>query len=366
MNLIKKPKKVKNSDRINFPFVKKYKTFYFKEAFHNFIHDDDYKKFITNKNIYEYAYFSDKNNIDYYLFLQYIAYKQCMELKEYANKKGVKIIGDMPIYPDYNSAHVKFDPQYFQLNDSGKMDFVSGAPGDYFNKNGQKWGHPLYNFKNIAKDNYIFLIDRYTYYTKLFDITRIDHFKGYESFYKIPYNKEPIDGSYEEGPNSKFFDKLFKKIDANQLIVEDLGDVTDKLIKLRDKYNFKGMKILQYTLNLSKGKDEYPKNNNIVFYTGNHDNNTIIGYYNNLSNFEQKKLIHFFKENNCYDKKIYRSFIKYCLKSDAAMVIISVQDIIRLDEKSRIIIPGVVADKNWSWKLKNFNKLNIDIKYLKR
>ena len=216
MNLIKSNIDIYSfSDRIDYANISKDK--YYIEAYENFVKDEAFNKFKSREEFIEYAKFrSSKSNYteEYYLFLQYMLYLQWNKLKDYAHSKNVYIIGDLPIYPDYNSDEIMYNSSYYQLNSNNELDYVSGAPGDYFNQDGQKWGHPLYNFSNIKKDNYKYLIDRYLYFNKLFDITRIDHFKAYESYFKIPFYGTAKD----------------------KFIIEDLGDITDETIKLKNKY----------------------------------------------------------------------------------------------------------------------------------
>jgi len=328
------------------------------EAYHNFVKNEEYYKFIKNEEIIKYAkYMSNKNNqeSDYYLFLQYILDKQWNELLNYAHSKNVYIIGDLPIYPDFNSCELYYYSKYYQLN-NGKLEYVSGASPDYFNRQGQKWNHPLYDFNQIKEDKYIYLLDRYKECLKRFDITRIDHFRAYDNYYKIPIDKLPTEGFYEEGPKEDFFDKLFKITDPNRFIVEDLGDLRKETYELKHKYNFKGMKILQYTLNLKELKDDY-NDINYVVYTGNHDNNTIVGWYNELTEIEKSNLIKFLKKEDCLESKINFSLIKYALNNKINLVIVPVQDIIGLDSDSRINLPGIESNNNWSWQLENFVEL---------
>lgn len=340
-----------NTDRIDYKKLEKDKYVY--EAFNNFNINNDYSNFILKKEIQDYATFMsnkyDKTR-EYYLFVQYMLYLQWNELLNYAHKNNVYIIGDMPIYPDYDSTCVTFNPNYYQLNSNNKLDFVSGAPSDCFNSNGQKWGHPLYNFDEIKKDNYKYLIERYLHFNKLFDITRIDHFKAYEKYFKIPFYGTAKEGFYENGPSYDFFNELFKYTSPDKYIVEDLGDITDETIKLKDTYNFKGMKIIQYCIDSCK--------NNVVVYTGNHDNNTIVGWFNSLSIDERNHVNKILNENNISDDNINNRLIKYAIKlsNESDYVIIPVQDILGLDENGRINLPGIVDIANWSWKLKNFDE----------
>ena len=364
MKLIDKLEQRENSSRAIYD---DFKDKYYKEAFSKFKPNDEFIKFSLNTKIDEYAqYMTNKYKEDkkYYIFLQYILDKQWNELKNYANLNGVKIIGDMPIYPDFDSCEVTYYSKYYELN-NGKMEYVSGASPDYFNSEGQKWGHPLYNFKSIEKDSFKYLIERYLEFLHRYDIVRIDHFRAFDSYYKIPIKKSAKEGFYVEGPGEKFFDELFKYTNSNRFIVEDLGDIRKETELLRDKYNFTRMKILQYSLNLEKICDEYDDTENMVIYPGNHDNNTIIGWYNSLSQIKKKNLIRFLKNNDCYDEKVNVAIIKYCLKSMAKIMIVSVQDIIGLDESSRINLPGHEYEDNWAFKLTDFNALKSNINVLK-
>ena len=345
-----------------------FKEKYYKEAYSNFQENEEYLKFCTNSKISEFAkYMSKRENEDesYYLFLQYILDKQWRELKKYANKNDVEIIGDMPIYPDFNSCEVEYNSKCYEL-ENGSMKFVSGASPDYFNSEGQKWGHPLYDFKYMKKDNYLYLLERYKEFLNRFDILRIDHFRAFDTYYKIPIDKTAKDGFYVEGPGSDFFDKLFEFTLPERFIVEDLGDIRKETEILRDKYNFTKMKIVQYTLDLKNKIDNYNDCENMVIYTGNHDNNTIVGWYNSLSNDEKENLLEFLKLNDCYNERINVAMINYCLKSQAKYAIFPVQDIIGLDENSRINLPGHEYEDNWSWELLDFEELKNNIKILKK
>lgn len=344
-----------------------YKEKYYKRAFRNFKVTEEFLRFSLNPKMREFAkYMAEREDgkEEYYLFLQYILDKQWRELKEYANENNVKIIGDLPIYPAFNSCEVKCYPEYYELVD-GKMEYVSGASPDYFNKNGQKWGHPLYNFKEMQKDKYNYLIERYEEFLKRYDVVRIDHFRAFDTYYKIPIDKEAKDGYYEEGPGEDFFDELFEIATPDRFIVEDLGDIRKETERLRDRYSFPKMKVLQYTINLKTLQDEYKDTNNMVVYTGNHDNNTIIGWYNSLNYIDKENVRMFLMNKGCNYEKINVAFIKYCLKSKAKIVIVPVQDIIGLDETSRINVPGDEYGDNWCWKLTDFEDFKANINVLK-
>ena len=364
MGLIKNVKYKAKSDRITYD---NFKEEMYKEAYSNFKKDSEYMEFIKNKNINEYALFMEEEynqDYGYNLFLQFILDKQWNMLKDYATLHGVKIIGDLPIYPNYKSVEVKYHQRYYDLV-NGKMEYVSGASPDCFSSEGQKWGHPLYNFNEMKKDKFKYLIDRYYEFLNRYDIIRIDHFRAFDSYYKIPINEPATAGHYEEGPGSLFFDELFKITTSDRFIVEDLGDITKSVELLRNKYNFTKMKILQYTLNPDTKKDDYDNSKNMVVYTGNHDNNTIIGWYNSLTDKQKENIKSFLIENESLvlGEQINVSIIRYALKSNAKYVIIPVQDILGLDENARINVPGHELEGNWSWEMIDFidfkKKINI-------
>ena len=245
--LIKKPKKYKDTSRIDYDKIYEYKNKYFKEFIkdQNMIDYAEYKYYFDKYKSIDKIVLEEDIDIKYYLFLQYILHLEWSKIKEYANSKNVKILGDMPIYPDYNSSEVFKNKDMYQLKDGFK--YVSGASPDYFDRNGQKWGHPLYDFEEMKKDNYKYLINRYLDANKKFDMVRIDHFRAFDSYFKIPIDKDAKEGFYEPGPSYALFDELFKSTTSDKFVVEDLGSELEETIKLRDYYDFMGMKVLQNT-----------------------------------------------------------------------------------------------------------------------
>ena len=343
-----------------------FKEKYFKEAFSKFIKNEKYEEFIKCNEISEYAEFISEQkgeSKDYYLFLQYILYKQWMELKEYANSKNVQIIGDMPVYPVFNSADTKYHPECFEM-ENGEFTFESGTPPDYFNSDGQKWGNPVYNIENMKKDNYKYLVNRFKYCLKLFDKIRVDYFRGYDSFFKIPIGKTGREGWYADGVSYGFFDELFKdgSIKIENLIIEDLGDIREETIKLREHYGFTRQKILQFTIDLNNLYDNDNESENVLVFPGNHDCQTIYGWYKTLSDENKERLKEFLRRNECYDINVNIGIMQYCVKCKAKIAIITVQDILGLDDSARINLPGVDIQENWSWKLKDFEDFKERIK----
>ena len=362
--LITTPKTRESNGRVIYD---DFKVKYYKEAVSNFDENSEYQQFIELDEINEYAeYMSNIKCQDrkYYLVLQYLLYKQWIELKKYANSKNVKIIGDMPMYPAFNSIETRYHSDFFQMKD-GKFEFEAGTPPDYFSSTGQKWGIPVYNVKNIKKEKYQYLIKRINYYLKLFDKIRIDHFIGYDHFFKIPIGKLGADGFYEDGFGYEFFDELFKNnnINVEDLIVEDLGDLREETIKLRDHYGFMGQRILQSAIDLDGRCSYSDMSENIMLLPGNHDCQTLNSWYKSLSSAHKKKLEDFLKKHNCDGGDINIGIMQYCMKCKAKIVVVTVQDILGLDDSARINIPGVDSTKNWSWALEDFEKLEERIKF---
>ncbi len=361
--LIKKCDVIESSNRVKYDNFKKK---YYHEAFKNFNKNDDYKKFIKLKEINEYAKFTSDltgESIEYHLFLQYIANKQWLELKKYANSKNVEIIGDMPVYPTFKSCETKYHPECFEM-ENGKFTFESGTPPDYFNSDGQKWNSPVYNVQNIKNDNYKYLIKRFEYYLKLFDKVRIDYFRGYDSFFKIPIGKSGKEGFYVDGVSYGFFDELLKNPDIkiDNLIIEDLGDIREETVRLRDHYGFTRQKILQFAIDLDNLYDRDNEAENVLVFPGNHDCHTIYGWYKTLNDEYKERLKEFLRRNECYDINVNIGIMQYCSKCKAKMAIISVQDILGLDDSSRTNLPGTISEDNWSWKLTDFNDFKERIK----
>ena len=350
--LIKNVKERENTDRVVYD---DFKEKYFKQAYKNFKKNKKFEAFAENKEIIEYAEFmkeKEGKSKSYYIFLQYIAYKQWMELKKYANSKNIEIIGDMPVYPVFDSVETRYHSKYFEMKD-GEFIFEAGTPPDYFNENGQKWNSPVYNVANIKKDKYKYLVDRFKYHLKLFDKVRVDYFRGYDSFFKIPFGKTGKEGMYEDGVSYGFFDKLFsyKTIKKDSLIIEDLGDIREETVQLREKYDFTRQKILQFSINLNDFYDKDNVSENVVVFPGNHDCSTIYGWYKTLNDEYKERLKEFLRRNQCNDINVNIGIMQYCLKCRAKIAIVSVQDILGLDDSARTNLPGTFNQNNWSWKL---------------
>lgn len=361
--LIKDPEVRPVSDRAVYD---DYKVKYYKEAYSNFKKDDGYDRFVTHKEMRQYAEYMNKTDgeeADYYLFLQYMLSKQWKELKRYANSKDVYIIGDLPFYPVFDSVETMFYPEYYLMED-GKYTFEAGTPPDYYNSDGQRWNAPVYNVENIKKDNFEYIVHRFRYQLKLFDKLRVDYFRGYDSFFKIPFGMSGRDGEYTDGFSYGFFDELFKykNITPDDLIVEDLGDIRIETELLRKHYGFMRQKILQFSLDLDNIYDIDNDDENVLAFPGNHDCSTLYGWYKSLDSNKQENLKKFLRNNECYDININIGMMQYFKKCKSKIDIFTVQDILGLDDSCRINLPGVERPENWSWKLKDFEDLKREIK----
>lgn len=352
-----------NTDRAVFD---DFKENYYKLAFERFKPRDIYEDFVQNEEIIHYSEFmSEKTgkSKEYYLFLQYILYKQWFELKTYANSKGVEIIGDMPVYPIFNSVDTKYNPECFEM-ENGNFTYESGTPPDYFNSDGQKWNSPVYNVENMKKDNFKYLVHRFDYFLELFDKVRIDYFRGYDSFFRIPIGKSGKEGQYVDGVSYGFFDELFKDhiVNVDDLIIEDLGDIRAETVRLREHYNFTRQKILQFSLDLENYTDRDNDSDNVLVFPGNHDCSTTYGWYKNLSDENKERLKEFLRRNECYDINVNIGIMQYLLRCKARIAIVTAQDVLGLDDSARTNLPGTLSEENWSWKLKDFNDFKERIK----
>lgn len=291
--------------------------------------------------------------LDFYKFLQFKFSSQWFSLKEYANKKGIKIIGDMPIYVSYDSADVYENPEQFLLDKNFKPKKVAGCPPDAFSEEGQLWGNPIYNWKLMKEENYAWWKNRIGYALTLYDVLRIDHFRGFEAYYTIPFGDETaVNGKWVKGPGIAFFDELKKKFGKDMpIIAEDLGLLTPAVKRMQEKTGFPGMKVLQFAFDTREESDYLPHNyeRNCVVYTGTHDNDTIMGWLKSANPNDVENA-------HCYlnypsDEGFNFAMIKAALMSVADTAIIMMHDLIGLGSEGRINTPSTLGG-NWQWRIK--------------
>ncbi|MEF8879314.1 MAG: 4-alpha-glucanotransferase [Candidatus Thermoplasmatota archaeon] len=305
-----------------------------------------------------------KNNLEKDIerekFYQFLFFDQWLELKTYCNQKGIQILGDLPFYIDYNSADVWVNPELFKLDDDKKPIFVSGVPPDYFSETGQKWGNPIYNWSVHKEKDYYWWTQRIKHNLDLFDIIRIDHFRGFEAHWEINADEnDATNGKWVKGPREDFFNHLLKKFYRLPIFAEDLGVITSEVRELINKYNFPGMKILQFAFDENLPTNPYIPHNlkpNCILYTGTHDNNTIIGWYKEEINEEVKRRISDYIGAEVDKNNVNWKMIRLAMKSVANYVIFPMQDIMSLGAEYRMNTPSK-ADGNWEWKMNEKQQL---------
>ncbi len=380
-----------NKHKIEFSLVKEYKMSILREAYSNFkinsFSENDYFHFKEQNKIWlnNYAlfmalksYFNGevwnkwnrniafrkanalnyyqellKDDIEFEKFLQFVFYSQWMKLKQYAKSKDIKIMGDMPIFVSLDSSDVWSNPEIFDLDTKGNPNFVAGVPPDYFSETGQLWGNPLYDWQAMENTQYFWWRQRFKFLLKLVDIIRVDHFRGFEAFWKIPANEKTAKkGKWVKGPGEKFFSTIELDLGKLPIVAEDLGYITPDVHRLKKKFKYPGMKILQFACEgglaeLKKALSE----KNLALYTGTHDNDTLLGWYKRI--LKQRPditpLINSIIKNSTYSENICWSFIELAFKSKAKIVIVPLQDILCLDNRARMNFPGTVGD-NWNWR----------------
>lgn len=301
--------------------------------------------------------------IQYYIFLQYLFFQQWHRVKEYANSKGIKIIGDIPIFVSPDSADAWSKPEMFLFDEDLRSTKVAGCPPDAFSADGQLWGNPLYDWKQMDKTGYIWWIERIKACFELHDIVRIDHFRGFESYWAIPAGSATAaTGAWEKGPGMKLFNAINKALGDRPIIAEDLGFLTPEVEKLLKDSTYPGMKILLFAFDSKEENDylphRYPKNS--AAYTGTHDNMTVLGWYRSAPEEEklhcQDYLSHM---KGVYSYEINWKFIEAVWSTESVLALVQAQDLLGLDNSARMNTPSVSAG-NWQWRAKD-GELNHEI-----
>jgi len=286
-------------------------------------------------------------------FTQFVFFTQWMALKKYANEKGIAMFGDIPIFVAFDSADVWSQPNLFKLDSEQNMTVVAGVPPDYFSATGQRWGNPHYNWEAMAKNKFSWWIARMTTQSELFDIVRIDHFRGLEAAWEIPVNEETaINGQWALAPGDALLAAITSALPDLDLVAEDLGIITAEVDALRKKYNLPGMKILQFAFSGEADNPYLPHNiePDSVVYTGTHDNDTTIGWHSSMDDAQREHLhTHLHELGSDQEPDILMAMIAMALESKANLAIIPMQDILALDTTHRMNTPGT-ASGNWHWR----------------
>jgi 4-alpha-glucanotransferase len=291
-----------------------------------------------------------QDRVGFHQFSQFAFYRQWSRLRDYAHERGIRIVGDIPFYMAFDSADVWANPKNFALDDTThEPRLMAGVPPDYFSKTGQLWGNPVYDWKHIEQDGFGWWIRRFRRLAQLVDIVRIDHFRGFQAFWQVPRGETTaVNGEWVECPGHAFFHALEHELGHLPVWAEDLGLVTPAVEKLRDDFEFPGMKVLQFAFDDSGADNPYLPFNfarNCVCYTGTHDNDTTIGWWKSLDAARQQRVLAFVGDGT----PLHWAMIRAALSSVANIAVIPLQDLLGLDSDARMNVPGRTQG-NWSWR----------------
>ena len=308
------------------------------------------KELVTrDKQVLHEAFKELHAEIDFHRFLQFIFFRQWFKLKSHANSKGIRIIGDIPLYVSLDSADVWANQDIFLLDGDSQPTQVGGVPPDYFSETGQLWGNPVFDWERVAQRDFDWWLARIHFNLRMFDQVRVDHFRGLESFWSIPAEEETaIVGEWLPAKGHELFRKLKEQLGTLNIIAEDLGLITPEVEKLRDDFGLPGMKILQFAFGSDTKNTNLPHNyaTNFLVYTGTHDNDTSLGWFNSIDKKERKFLHKYISGSG---KQFVRNFMEQAWASAAHTAIAPMQDVLGLGSDARMNTPGVAAG-NWDWR----------------
>ena len=291
--------------------------------------------------------------IEFYSYLQFVFMKQWKKLKNYANINGIEIIGDIPIYVAFDSADAWANPELFQFDAENLPTAVAGCPPDGFSADGQLWGYPLYRWDYHRETGFDWWIRRIAYCSELYDVVRIDHFRGFDEYYSIPYGDTTArNGHWEKGPGIALFEAAKNRLGELNIFAEDLGYITDSVKKLVADSGFPGMKVLEFAFDSREKSDylPYTYEKNSVVYTGTHDNETIAGWYAGLDKSDLKMCTDYMNIDRIPGKEYHWDFIRLAMLSVSDLCVIPIQDYLGLDNRARINHPSTLGT-NWRWRL---------------
>ncbi len=334
--------------------------------------DEDFARYDLFKKHHRHDY---EERSAFWKFCQYVFFSQWQEVKDYANSKGIKIIGDMPIYVAMDSVDVWANLPMFLIDEKKlKPEKVAGVPPDYFSEDGQLWGNPIYNWDCMEKDGYKWWLSRIGNALKVYDVVRIDHFRAFASYWEIPADsKTAKNGEWKPGPGMKLFKKVFRKFPDAPIIAEDLGVFGEDVVQLLEDTNFPGMKVVQFGFDPDSNSSHMPHNaqKNSVNYVGTHDNNTILGWLWEASEKERRFALDYigFEGDNWgeggYHSKSCRKVIETVWRSASDTAVIAFQDMCGFGSDARMNIPGV-PEKNWRYRTTAETINAMDSEYFKK
>ncbi len=303
------------------------------------------------------------DQIEFQRFVQFIFFDQWLKLKQYANMRNIQIIGDIPIYVSHNSADVWANPENFVLDpETYEVAQMAGVPPDYFSETGQLWGNPVYNWEYLQETDFAWWIDRFRFLNRYVDIIRIDHFRGFEAFWQVPAGEETaIKGEWETAPGTELFTKLNEVMGELPILAEDLGVITPQVDKLRDDFGFPGMRVLMFAFGGGSDNFHLPHNyvRNSAVYTGTHDNDTAVGWWQRSSKSE-KQLFYKYIVGFAAGEPINWVLIRMAMAAVSVIAIVPLQDVLGLDNSGRMNTPGT-ATGNWGWRYSDPDLLNQDL-----
>lgn len=291
-----------------------------------------------------------QDEIQFHHFIQYLFFSQWCRIKEYANRQNIKVIGDIPLYVAMDSADAWTHPELFEFDKERNPIAVGGVPPDYFSETGQLWGNPLFKWDVHKKSGYSWWINRIKGNLVLYDLIRIDHFRGFAAYWSVPYGeKTAINGKWISGPGKDLFKSIYAALGDIPVIAEDLGVITEDVEELRDSFNLPGMKILQFAFDSSEENDYLPHNfpKNCVVYTGTHDNDTVAGWFEKAKPEDREYVLSYLHSNG---QNVCGDFIRLAFASVAFTAIIPMQDLLGLGPEARMNLPGTTLN-NWMWRM---------------
>lgn len=290
-----------------------------------------------------------QRELQQHAFEQYVFFRQWEKLKAYANRQGVRVFGDLPIFVSHDSAEVWACPQDFHLDAHGCTTVVAGVPPDYFSETGQRWGNPLYNWERLQQEDFSFWVNRIRTQLHMYDLLRIDHFRGMEAYWEIPASEPTaIKGRWVKAPGDALLDRLHEAFDPLPLVAEDLGVITPEVEALRDRHGLPGMRVMQFGFFGDADNPHRFENHvaNSVVYTGTHDNDTSLGWYLSLPEHERAQVA---ERLGCEGAEMPWPLIRFALSSPARLVVVPLQDFLGLDSSHRMNLPGT-TEGNWGWR----------------
>lgn len=315
----------------------------------------EWEQSIKLRELVALEYYSEmlEDEIGYWVFIQYEFFKQWQELKRYVNAQGIQFIGDMPIYVASDSADIWAKPEMFKLGEDRRPLVVAGCPPDAFSEEGQLWGNPIYDWDYLEQTQYNWWMQRIRESLKLYDIIRIDHFRGFESYWEVPSKEKTAkNGQWIKGPGIQLFNTIKEKLGEVQIIAEDLGYLTEEVRKLREQTGYPGMKVLQFAFDCSGKSDYLPHyyNKNCVVYTGTHDNDTIMGWIESTGDEEEvENAKKYFKLD--ITEGYHWGMIRGAWSSVADLAITQMQDLLGLGNETRMNYPSTLGE-NWRWRMR--------------